>query len=197
MTKVKIFLLIAVTLLFSGCALNNYQIEKQYTPVSQKYDDVGKYSISTKVSYEPEIPTEPKLVAVKKNGYGQETAKIYLSENVDEWIKKGFDQQLKMAGFNVENGQNNIQITLKIEQLFLEPWVGFWSASLVGISKIEAQVELPHKYSYYIRKFVTYNKSTAMIWTDGIMENNFFEVTQKSLPEIVKEIRFLLLEKNK
>jgi hypothetical protein len=197
MAKTKLFLLIAVTMLFSGCALNNYQIEKQYTPVSQKYDDVGKYSVSTKVIYEPEMLTEPKFVAVKKNGYGQETARIYLSENVDEWIKKGFDQQLKMAGFNVENGQNNIQITLKIEQLFLEPWVGFWSASLVGISKIEAQVELPHKYSYYIRKFVTYNTSTAIIWTDGIMENNFLEVTQKSLPEIVKEIRLLLLEKNK
>jgi hypothetical protein len=49
MAKTKLFLLIAVTMLFSGCALNNYQIEKQYTPVSQKYDDVGKYSVSQKL----------------------------------------------------------------------------------------------------------------------------------------------------
>ena len=197
MTKTKLLLLIAVTMLFSGCALTNYKIEKPYEPISQKFNDIEKYSVSTKVNFQPVFTNDSLAVGIKKGGSGQETARIYLSENVDEWVKKGFDKELKIAGFNVENSQNNIKITLDIKQLFVEPWVGFNYASLIGISKIEAKVEFPQKDSFYVRRFVTYNTAARMIWTDSMYEARFMGVIQKSLCEIVKEIRLLLLEKNK
>ena len=196
MTKTRFLILFTVTLLFSGCALNNYTIEQPYKPVLQKFDGAEKYSVSSKVSFQPVFADDPKVVAVKKNAYGIETARIYLYENVEGWLQKAFDKELNMAGFNLNNS-NNIKVTLKVGQLFIEPWVGFWSADIVGIFKAEVKVELPKEDSYYIRRFVMLERSTVMVWTDGRMEEKFLQIAQKSVSEIVKEIRWLILEKKK
>lgn len=191
-TKKKLLLLIAGTLLFSGCVTT--KIEKSYNPILQKIEDTEKYSVCTQVDFQPEFINDPKVIAVWKSESGTEWDRVYLFENVNEWLKKGFDQELKMAGFNVENGQNNVKITLKVEKLFLEQWHGFWSTNLVGMFKIEAKVDLPQRDSYYVRKFVTYDN--RVMWGD-VMEERFLELTQKGFSEIVKEIRYLLLEKIK
>lgn len=196
MTKTRFLILFTVTLLFSGCALNNYTIEQPYQPVLQKFDGAEKYSVSSKVSFQPVFADDPKVVAVKKNAYGIETARIYLFENVEGWLQKAFDKELNMAGFNLNNS-NKIKVTLKVEQLFVEPWVGFLSADLVGIFKAEAKVQLPKKDSYYIRRFVMLERSASMVWTDGKMEEKFLQVAQKGVSEIVKEISWLILEKKK
>jgi hypothetical protein len=193
MTKIKFLLLIAMTLLFSGCALTNHVIEQPYQPTLNKIEGAEKYSVFTKVNFQPVFQNDPKAIGVKKNGYGNETARIYLSENVEDWLKKGFDQELKAAGFDVVNSQNNnaVKITLNVRQIFVEPWVGFWSADVYGIFKIEAKLELPNKDSYYIRKFVTYDKSTNLVWTDGVLESKIINAAQKSISEIVREICLL------
>ena len=117
-----------------------------------------------------------------------------MSENVEDWLRKGFDQELRTAGYNVVNSQDNnvVKITLNVRQIFVEPWVGFWSCDVIGILKIEAKLELPNKDSYYVRKFVTYDKLTTIIWTDSMYDTRIQNVVQKSIPEIVKEISFLL-----
>lgn len=195
MTKTKLLLLIAMTLLFSGCAITNHVIEQSYQPTLKKIEGSEKYSVFTKVNFQPVFINDPKAIGVKKNGYGSETARIYLFENVEDWLKKGFDQELNAAGFNVANSQNNkiVKITLDVRQFFIEPWVGFWSCDLIGTLKIEAKVELPNNDLYYVRKFVAYDKLTTMVWPDSLYETRILNVAQKSIPEIVREIHLLFI----
>lgn len=190
----KLLLLILMILLLLGCAVTNFEIQTPYKPTLQKINGCEKYSAFTKVNYEPVFQEDPKAVGVKKGGAGFEMSRVYLYENVDEWIKKGFDQELKMAGFDVVNkpGNKTISITLNVKQLFVEPWVGFWSCDVIGILKIEAQVELPNKNSYYVRKFVTYDTLTTIAWPDFTYETRILNVSQKNIPAIVKEICTLL-----
>ena len=156
-----------------------------------------KYSVFTEVNYQPVFQNDPKAIGVKKGGSGSETARIYLSENVEDWLRKCFDQELRMAGYDVVNSQNNnvVKITLNVRQIFVEPWVGFWSCDVIGILDIEVKLELPNKDSYYVRKFVTYDKLTTIVWTDGMYDTRILNVAQKSIPEIVREIS-LFLAKN-
>jgi uncharacterized lipoprotein YajG len=197
MTKTRLLLLIAMTLLLSSCALNNYKIKTPYKPTLQKIEGSEKYLVFIKVNYQPVFQNDPKAIGVKKGGSGSETARIYLSENVEDWLRKCFDQELRMAGYDVVNSQNNnvVKITLNVRQIFVEPWVGFWSCDVIGILDIEVKLELPNKDSYYVRKFVTYDKLTTIVWTDGMYDTRILNVAQKSIPEIVREIS-LFLAKN-
>lgn len=179
----------------TGCAVTNYTMQApSYQPSFNKIESSGKYAIFTKIDYQPVFQNEPKAIGVKKNGYGQETARIYLSENIEEWLKKSFEQELRAAGFNVIDTRKNkvVNMTLNVRQLFVEPWVGFWSADVIGILKIEVKVEVPDKDSYYIRKFVTYDKLTTIAWPDFVFETRIVNIVQRTIPEIVKETILLL-----
>jgi len=192
----KSFLLLAVMFFFlTGCAVTNYTMPTpSYQPSFNKIESSGKYAIFTKIDYQPVFQNEPKAIGVKKNGYGQETARIYLSENIEDWLKKSFEQELRAAGFNVIDTRKNkvVNMTLNVRQLFVEPWVGFWSADVIGILKIEVKVEVPDKDSYYIRKFVTYDKLTTIAWPDFVFETRIANIVQRTIPEIVKETILLL-----
>jgi uncharacterized lipoprotein YajG len=194
MNKTSFLFLVAMSLFLSSCALNNHVIQAQYQPTLHKIDGSEKYSVFTKVNYLPVFQNDPKAIGVKKNGYGIETARIYMSENVEDWIKKSFDQELGGAGFNVVNSQNNnvVKITLDVRQIFVEPWVGFWSCDVIGIMTIEAKLDSPNKGSYFVRKFVTYDKLTTIVWLDSMHETRIINVVQNTIPEIVKEISILL-----
>jgi uncharacterized lipoprotein YajG len=192
----KSFLLPVVMFFFlTGCAVTNYTMPApSYQPSFNKIESSGKYAIFTKIDYQPVFQNEPKAIGVKKNGYGQEMARIYLSENIEDWLKKSFEQELKAAGFNVVDTRKNevVNMTLNVRQLFVEPWVGFWSADVIGILKIEVKVEVPDKDSYYIRKFVTYDKLTTIAWPDFVFETRIANLVQRTIPEIVKETILLL-----
>lgn len=198
MSKTSPLVIVFLILLLSGCALNNYTIESpSYKPTLQKLENSKNILVFTKIEYQPVIPNDPKAVGLKKNGYGNETARLYFSDNVSDWFKKSFDDEFRAAGFSIVESKNNdaVKITLNVRQFFVEPWVGFWSADVIGILKIEAQVDIPNKNSYYVRKFVTYDKLTTIVWPDNIKETRLMNVVQKSIPEVVNEIR-LLLAKN-
>jgi len=196
MTKIKLLLLIVVTILFSGCAFTNYEIQTPYKPIGimscfsnslEKAKGSKKYSVFTEVNYQPVFQDDPKAIGVKKNGYGWETARIYLYENVADWLKKGFDEELKIAGFDVVNRQHNnvVKITLNVRQIFIEPWVGFWSVDMYGILKIEAKLELPNKNSYYVKKIVAYDKRQFLF---GLNELILQLIAKTIIGEIVIEI---------
>ncbi|OPY06706.1 MAG: hypothetical protein A4E66_02145 [Syntrophus sp. PtaB.Bin001] len=194
MNKKSFLFLVAMIIFLSSCALNNHTIQTPYQPTLHKIEGSEKYSVFTKVDYQPVFQNDPKAVGVKKNGYGFETARIYMAENVEDWLKKAFDKELKSAGLDVVNSQNNnaIKITLDVRQIFVEPWVGFWSCDVIGILKIEVKLDSPNKDSYFIRKFVTYDKLTTIVWLDSMHETRIINVVQKTIPEIVKEINLLL-----
>ena len=200
MTKIKFLILIAMALLFSGCALTNYVIDQPYKPTLNKIEGAEKYSVFTKVNFQPVFQNDPKAIGIKKDGWGiGESARIYLSENVEDWLKKGFDQELKAAGFDVVESQNNnaVKITLNVRQLFVESWKGWWSDNGYGICKIEAKLELPNKDSYYIRKFVTYDYSPPLpSQLDFVLKNTIISTAQKSISGIVRETCILLFTRN-
>ena len=197
MTNTRIALLILTLLFLSNCALTNYEIQREYQFTVPKLDNTEKYYLYTKVNYQPVFTEDPKAVGVKKNGYGSETARIYLSEDAKDWIQKALDQELKSAGFNVESiyHSNDIKITLNVMQFFVEPWVGFWTTDVIGKLKIEAVVQFPNNDMYYVRKFVSYDKTTTMAWPDGVLEERIINIAQENIPQIVKEIHALVLSK--
>jgi hypothetical protein len=173
--------------------LNNYEIQRSYQTTVPKLDKTESYSLYTIVNENPVFIDDPKAIGVKKNGYGWETARIYLVETVGYWIKDAFDQELKSAGFIVEDKFNagDIKIVLNVLQFFVEPWVGVWTSDLIGTLKIQVEVHFPNKEVFYVRKFTSYDKSTTMVWPDGMFEDKIINVAQGNIPQIVKEIHYL------
>lgn len=195
--KLKIFAGLLGLIVLSGCAVTNYTIERKYTPQLNKLANTEHYSILTKVNYTPVFVNDIKAVGVDKGGFNEETGKIYLNERAEDWIMNAFQQELVKAGYSVndENAKNQVVITLNVKQLFVEPWVGAWIATLYGKLAIETKVEILGSNKYYIRKFVYYDEASTIAWPPGLLEDRIINVTEKSLPNIIREINILLTNK--
>ena len=192
-----LYLLLLGLIYLSGCAITDYTITRAYDPQVNKLENTQNYSICTKVNYTAEFTSDVRAVGVKKNGYNQETARVYLNDSVENWILNAFQQELKMAGYliNDKNAKNQINVTMNVEQFFVEPWVGFWSANLWSILKIETKVEIANKNEFYIRKFVSYNSKRTPVWPDNMFSDRIIAVAQKTIPDVVRQINILLKEK--
>ena len=193
----KVSFLLAGAILLNSCALTNYTVEREYSPQLNNLENTKAFSIFTKVNYTPVFDNDVKAVGVKKGGLNNETAKIYLNEEGATWISNAFQNELTKAGYlvNDKNAKKQVDVTLNVKQFFVEPWVGWWSATLYSILSIDAKVTVRGDKVYYTRKFVSYDERTTIIWPDGMFEDQLLNVAQKALPGIIKEINMLLTNK--
>ena len=129
---------------------------------------------------------------VQKGGYGNEMAQAVCQGNPAEWIAILLALELKASGFTVLSSEEGARSTaLRIEgvvlQVFVEPVVGFWSATvetdlsvrLVVTSKTGLQAE---------RKFFSKGEETSVIWPQGIFNDSVAGGSRDLLSKMVNAI---------
>lgn len=182
----KIASTVLTIILISGCAITDIRMTDSYKPRSTK-------SLTAPKEIFLEIDDrQSDIIGVKKNGYGHETANVYLNQAQSAWLKKALTAEFEAYGFTVSNTPKNdiIQVKGLINQLFVEPDVGFWQAKLYGISDLNVYAKIPGKGEYK-RNFVEIEYSPEMVWTDGDFIERFHDVTSKSLADIAHRINEL------
>ena len=184
----KIFSLALLAFLVS-CALTDIKIKHRYVAKSRKTTSEGKIYIF--VNHKPS-----KKVGVKKGGYGNETASVYLGEAQSEWLKKAIISEFQAYGYEIlPKPQSGIpSIHISINQLFVEPDIGFWSASIVGICDLSVKLKNSTNNKYK-RNFVEIDESAEMVWTDNDFLNRFTGAVNNALTDIVIQTHTLLANK--
>lgn len=189
----------AIFATLSGCSssFDSYEIKTPYKPALQRLNVTERVDVFTQVTFQPVFGTDRRMVGVGKGSSGSEGARICLPQDAGLWIKDAFDRELEAVGLNPVSTRTDksVRVGLNVQQFFVEPWVGFWSADLISILKIEARVELPFRDSIFSRRFVTYDITKATTWTIDMYETRILNVSQKGISEIASEIRRLIYEK--
>ncbi|AYF43780.1 hypothetical protein BALOs_0770 [Halobacteriovorax sp. BALOs_7] len=174
-----------------SCAFTDVNIQREY------YSKSTEKSRSNTRVYVHVDNKEDRVVGVKKNGYGIDTAQVYLPTSQSRWLKDAIESELRIQGFIVSKfrKQSDVVLDVKINQLFVEPDVGFWAASLIGIAdlNVRAKIKKGHEYE---RNFVEVERSTEMVWTDTDIKERFNGAVSMCLSDIAVRLRELLRSKN-
>lgn len=185
-----------ITLLMSlflcSCALTNINLKDQYTS-SKKRSIKLPYQVFVKVDNQPS-----KKVGVKKGGYGNETAGVYLPESQSAWLKKAVEKEFYAHGFTVNEKRSakDIKVNVEIVQLFVEPDVGFWATEVVAVTDLKVKVILPSK-KVYQRNFIQVGSSAEMVWSDSDITNRFYESVGMCLNDVVVRVNELISTEKK
>ena len=84
----------------TGCAFTNVNISRDdYESIEKERSDASKFKIFLKViggegEFEDEV-----TVGVKKNGYGWDTAKVFIKPTLQEWVSYNLAEEFKKAVF--------------------------------------------------------------------------------------------------
>lgn len=179
----RLIYFIPVTFFVISCALTDIKITEKYVPKNLK-------TINDPVKVFLDVDNvESSKVGVKKGGYGNETAGVYLDMNKSDWVKKSLSLEMIAYGFDVveKPQKDSIILNVKINQIFIEPDVSFWGADLVSIADLTVTASVPQKGTFR-RTFVEYDGSSEMVWTDGDYKERFSGATRNVFSDITKRV---------
>ncbi|MFG1501095.1 YajG family lipoprotein [Halobacteriovorax sp. XZX-3] len=180
-----------LSLLFlCSCAFTDVNIRNEYSSRTVKKT---KNNVRVYVHVDNK---ESRTVGVKKNGYGVDTAQVYLPRAQSRWLKSAIENELGAQGFAIVANRKRSEVVLdvKINQLFVEPDVGFWAASLVGIADLNVRVKVKTGHEYE-RNFVEVEETTEMIWSDSDIAERFNGAVSMCLSDISVRLNELVKSK--
>jgi hypothetical protein len=177
--------------LVTSCALTNIHMNKTHEPKLKK--TVLNKAIYIEVDYKPS-----KKVGVKKGGYGNETAEVYLDKAQSDWLKEALTAEFSAYGYEVllKPNPRTPHLKVSINQLFVEPDVGFWAAKMVAICDLDVSLQTKDKKSYR-RNFVELEESTELVWTDNDFITRFTGAVDNTLSSVVFNTHQFLASKDK
>jgi hypothetical protein len=110
---------------------------------------------------------------MKKNGYNSESADVFCQVGPDIFLPRLLAEELRAAGFHVlvdrsRAGPEVPVVRGVVEQLFVEPKVGFFSSAMEADVAIVLRVELPHG-RVAIRRFFAKGAEATLLSPDENM----------------------------
>jgi hypothetical protein len=130
---------------------------------------------------------------IRKNGYGGETANMFIEPKGPELLKKILTMELQNAGFEIVPKSANVdlpEMEMEVLQIFMEPEVGFFAGDVVSV--VDANVIVKVKNKSYRRRFKGIGETTTLVWTDGFyaisLKRSLEDFSKKSVPAIIKLI---------
>ncbi len=161
---------LAVAFLCTGCPFSDVHLQLDLTPGSNKCEAAGSRVHVPRVK---DGRVERFRIGVKKNGYGSETASVFLKQDqgsVPEWVHRTMVRELVAAGLEVsdEPAPTDERVTLTVKQFFVEPRIDVWYMELHGVLLLNLEVRLTdgRRYSRLIRGY----------WSDTVLlllESNY------------------------
>ena len=148
---------LASVLLCTGCPFSDIRLQLDYTPASATCAAAGR---SVHVARVKDGRQERFRIGVKKNGYGKETARDFLSADkgiAPEWAYRALVGALRAAGLEVtaRPGPKDELIMVTLKQFFVEPRIDAWYLELHGVVLMELEVHLSdgRRYARLIRGY--------------------------------------------
>ncbi len=173
----------------SGCALTDIQVRPTYAAMTQRCVQGDPPLILDKLG---DRRPQRHRVGIKKNGYGWETASVYMG-SADEpmrWLRAALASELTAAGFRVLKRPleptEGLALTVLVEQFYAEPQMSISRARMVGQTLIEGRLRMPgNRWMARRIKGQTVDSGIFVIPTVGTYEALLLTSANKALGKLV------------
>ena len=175
--------------LFAGCAYMYSTLTLAHTPVMEKTVSTPYPVFLARVS---DRRTNQNRIGCKKNGYGSESADLFLDVRLTDWFGGVMNEEFQRAGLNLmPNAPQAARIEVDLLDFFVEPEANFGSFHLYAIVHAEVTVRLPQGTTF-ARRFAAYTDESFMMVTDGSYTKMLEEAMMNWMTEAVVEVLRLL-----
>jgi len=149
----KVAVLAVAACMCSSCAIVDATFEPTYVPRLPACAAQGRTVVLTQpVDQRP----EKELIGIKKNGYGNESASIYIEAgpaDVPGWVNDALAKELETSGVTVVRSPEPAPlgaptITVVVRQFFVEPKLGALGGDIYGQVAIILEVLTPQGIQY-------------------------------------------------
>ena len=154
---------LVVATLCTGCPFSDAHLQLAYAPASTPCEAAGRRVHVARVR---DGRSERFRIGVKKNGYGNETASVFLEADrgtAPAWVHQALGGELAAAGLavSVMPGPQDERISVTLKQFFVEPRIDMWVIELHGIVLLDLEVRLTdgRRYTRRIRGY----------WSDTVL----------------------------
>jgi len=131
-------------------------------------------------------------IGCKKNGYGSESADLFLDVKLTDWFGGVMNEEFRRSGLSLEpDNTQAARIEVDLLDFFVEPEVNFGSFHLYAIVHAEVFIRLP-KGTTFARRFAAHTDESFMMVTDGSYTKMLEEAMMNWMAEAVVEILRLL-----
>jgi len=132
-------------------------------------------------------------IGCKKNGYGSETADLFLDVKLTDWFGGVMNEEFQRAGLNLmPNDPQAARIEVDLLDFFVEPEISFLgSTRLFAVVHAEVTVRLP-RGTTFARRFAAHTDESFMMVTDGSYTKMIEEAMMNWMAEAVVEVLRLI-----
>lgn len=174
---------------FAGCAYMDSTLTLAHTPVMEKTISTAYPVFLTRVS---DRRQNQNRIGCKKNGYGSESADLFLDVGLTDWFGGVMNEEFRRSGLSLApDNPQSARIEVDLLDFFVEPEVNFGSFHLYAIVHAEVTVRLP-KGTTFARRFAAHTDESFMMVTDGSYTKVIEEAMMNWMAEAVVEILRLL-----
>jgi len=175
--------------MFAGCAFIDSTLTLAHTPVMEKTVSTAYPVFLAQVS---DRRPNQKRIGCKKNGYGSESADLFLDVKLTDWFGGVMNEEFRRSGLSLApDNPQAARIEVDLLDFFVEPEVNFGSFHLYAIVHAEVTVRLPMGTTF-ARRFAAHTDESFMMVTDGSYTKMLEEAMMNWMAEAVVEILRLL-----
>ena len=175
--------------LLGGCAFIDSTLTLAHTPVMEKAISTPYPVFLARVS---DRRPNQKRIGCKKNGYGSESADLFLDVQLTDWFGGVMNEEFRRSGLSLDpNDPQAARVEVDLLDFFVEPDVGFGSFHLFAVVHAEVIVRFP-KGTTFARRFAAHSDEGFMMATDGSYTKMLEEAMMNWMTEAVVEILRLL-----
>lgn len=161
----RLFCLIIIALLFSGCAFTRDYATIEYLPMTgvSEVNGADAVRVSVRISDARTVRDKNKI-SHKKNGYGINCASIMSNNDVLKLISGAIETELNNRGFKIAAG--DVGVDVEVSKFYNNWKMGFWSGSAVSEVTINVQVKEPD-HILYTKTIMGEHTRTGVQMTSG------------------------------
>ena len=175
--------------LFGGCVYMDSTLTLAHTPVMEKTVSTPYPVFLARVS--DRRPNQNRI-GCKKNGYGSETADLFLDVQLTDWFGGVMNEEFRRSGLSLSsNDPRAARIEVDLLDFFVEPEANFGSFHLFAVVHAEVTVRLPTGATF-ARRFAAHTDESFMMVTDGSYTKMIEEAMMNWISEAVVEVLRLL-----
>ncbi len=175
--------------LIGGCVYMDSTLTLAHTPVMEKAVSTAYPVFLARVS--DRRPTQNRI-GCKKNGYGSETADLFLDVNLTDWFGGVMNEEFRRSGLRLApDDPQAARVEIDLLDFFVEPEANFGSFHLFAVVHAEVTVRFPQGTTF-ARRFAAHTDESFVMVTDGSYIKMLEEAMMNWMGESVVEILRLL-----
>lgn len=175
--------------IFAGCPFVDSTLTLAHTPVMEKTISTAYPVFLARVS---DRRSDRNRIGCKKNGYGSESADLFLDVKLTDWFGGVMNEEFRRSGLTLApDNPRATRIEVDLLDFFVEPEVNFGSSHLYAVVHAEVTVRLPEGTTF-ARRFAAHSDEGFMMVTDGSYTKMLEEAMMNWMTEAVVEILRLL-----